>query len=81
MKKIFAVVIASLGLVAALSGCNKQVIDLTYAYDYAQISMPDGSIVEGKVQSWNDYEGEQIQITIDGVTYLVNSINCVLVRH
>lgn len=40
--------------------------------------MPDGSIVEGKVDSWTDYEGEQVQVTIDGTTYLVSSINLVM---
>lgn len=78
MKKFIASAIVSLGLLASLTACNKQVVDLTFSYTWAQIKMPDGSIVEGKVDSWKDYEGEQVQVTIDGTTYLVNSVNLVM---
>ncbi len=59
-------------------GCNKQVIDLTYEYSQAQIKMPDGTVIEGKVDSWNDYEGDQLQVKINGTTYLAHSSNVVL---
>lgn len=64
----------------ALAGCgNKQIVDLTYSYDSAMIMMPDGSIIQGKVQSWRDYEdGDQIQVKINDQTYLVHSSNVVL---
>ena len=78
MKKFIASVVVGIGLMASLTACNKQVIDLTYSYSWAQIKMPDGSIVEGRVDSWTDYEGEQVQVTIDGTTYLVSSINLVM---
>lgn len=78
MRKFIASVIVGIGLLVSLTACNKQVIDLTYSYSWAQIKMPDGSIVEGKVDSWTDYEGEQVQVTIDGTTYLVSSINLVM---
>ena len=42
--------------------------------------MPDGTIVEGRLESWDDYEGDQLQVKIDGVTYLIHSSNVVL-RH
>lgn len=58
--------------------CNKQVIDLTYEYSQAQIKMPDGTVIEGKVDSWNDYEGDQLQVKINGTTYLAHSSNVVL---
>lgn len=61
-----------------MAGCNKQVIDLTYEYSQAQIKMPDGTVIEGKVDSWNDYEGDQLQVKINGTTYLVHSSNVVL---
>lgn len=65
-----------------LSGCsNKQFIDVTYNYNYAYISLPNGECVEGKVTSWKDYEdGDQIQIVIDGVTYLTDTTRAVLVK-
>lgn len=78
MRKFIASVVVSIGLMASLTACNKQVIDLNYSYSWAQFKMPDGSIVEGKVDSWTDYEGEQVQVTIDGTTYLVSSINLVM---
>lgn len=80
MKKIL-VCIACLCIAAIFTSCgNKQVWDTTYTYDTAIISLPDGSIVSGKVQSWRDYkDGEQLQIKIDGKYYLVNSVNAVLI--
>ena len=80
MKKL---VLAAIVLLIALqiTACNKQIVDLTYSYEWAIIKMPDGNIVEGRVQSWKDFEGEQLQVTIDGETYLVNSVNMVLMEH
>ena len=73
MKKKLAIVVSGIVLALGLTGCNKQVIDLTYSYERAIISLPNGEIVDGKVQSWTDYEdGDQIQVKIDGVTYLVH---------
>ncbi len=67
-------------LVALLSGCNKQIIDLTYSFDRAIVGLPNGEVVEGKVQSWKDYEdGDQIQVKIDDVTYLAHSEDVVLI--
>ena len=50
----------------------------TYEYSQAQIKMPDGTVIEGKVDSWNDYEGDQLQVKINGTTYLAHSSNVVL---
>lgn len=66
-------------LMLMLTGCNQQVIDLNYKFDYAWISLPNGECVEGKVQSWTDYEdGDQIQVKIDGITYLTDTTRCVM---
>lgn len=61
-----------------LCGCNQQIIDTTFYYSWAQLKMPDGTIIEGHVDSWTDYEGDQLQVKIDGVTYLVHASNAVL---
>ena len=82
MKKIVALLAAVIVLLSAglLSGCNKQMLDLTYSYEYAIIGLPNGEVVEGRVSSWTDYEdGDQLQIKIDGKTYLVHSSNVVLI--
>lgn len=82
MKKYIAIVLAAVLLVGILilAGCNKQLVDLTYSYEYAIIALPNGEIVEGKVSSWTDFEdGDQLQVKIDGKTYLVHSSNVVLI--
>ena len=82
MKKLIALLLAMILMlsVALLAGCNKQMVDLTYSYEYAIIGLPNGEVVEGKVSSWTDFEdGDQIQVRIDGKTYLVHSSNIVLI--
>ena len=78
MRKIFMVGASVAASVLLMTGCNKQVIDLTYEYSQAQIKMPDGTVIEGKVDSWNDYEGDQLQVKNNGTTYLAHSSNVVL---
>lgn len=78
MKKVIIGVASVLASALLMTGCNKQIIDLTYEYNWAQLKMPDGTIVEGGLDSWDDYEGDQLQVKIDGVTYLVHSSNAVL---
>lgn len=59
---------------------NKEIIDMTYDYSRAIISLPNGETIEGEVQSWRDYEdGDQIQVKISNKTYLVHSSNIVLI--
>lgn len=84
MKRIIGLILAivlTLSVVLTLTSCNKQIFDTTYAFDYALVQFPDGTCEKIEIKSWTDYEdGEQIQITSkDGKTYLVNSVNCVLV--
>ena len=79
MKKTIVLVLALL-LVMTLSACNKQMVDLTYSYERAVLSLPNGEVIEGKVSSWTDFEdGDQIQVRIDGKTYLVHSSNIALI--
>lgn len=60
---------------------NKTLIDLTYAYDTAIIKLPNGDIVQGRVESWTDYkDGDQLQIKVNGKVYLVHSANVVLIK-
>ena len=80
MRK-FAAIVSGIILVISLSGCNKQVVDLTYKYDRAIISLPNGEIIDGKVESWMDFEdGDQIQVKIDGKMYLVHSSQIALIN-
>lgn len=79
MKKIIAVFSVVALLAMTMAGCNYQLIDTTYSYDRAIVQLPDGTIVEGEVDSWKDYEGDQIQVVIDKTTYLVHSTDVVLI--
>lgn len=81
MKKILTAVLILVTMVIFLSGCNKQIFDTTYSFDKVIISLPNGEVIEGKVESWTDYEdGDQIQVKINGTTYLVHSSNIVLIK-
>lgn len=79
MKKalIALMLLASLLLFTACG--NRSLFDTTYTFNYAIIALPDGTYVEGPVDSWRDYEdGDQLQVTIQGVTYLTHASNVVL---
>lgn len=77
MKKMLVVCLVFLVL---LTGCNRQMVDTVYSYDKALICMNDGTVIEGEVQSWRDYENsDQIQVKINGDTYLVHSSNVLLI--
>lgn len=75
---IFIIII--LGILTSLTGCNKQVFDFDYTFNYAIINI-DGEFKEIEISSWKDYEGEQLQIKDkSGNTYLISSYNCTLVN-
>lgn len=78
MKKAILIIMLLLAM-AVFCSCNYVLFDTTYEYDRAQIMLPDGSVVSGKVQKWSDYEGDQLQICIDGVTYLAHAENVVMI--
>ena len=84
MKRIIGLILAVVlvvSLLLTLASCgNKQIFDTTYKFDYALVQFPDGTCEKIEIQKWDDYDGEQIRITSkDGTTYLVNSVNCILV--
>jgi major membrane immunogen (membrane-anchored lipoprotein) len=76
MKKLIAIL-----AVLMLTGCNAQIIDTTWHYNYAYITLPEGS-VEGEVTSWIDYEdSDMVQVRMkDGTTYCTHGSNIVLVQ-
>lgn len=81
MKKKLVAAALLLTMLLSVTGCgNKQMVDMVYKYDRAIVCLPNGEVVEGEVDSWTDYEdGDQIQVKIDGVYYLVHSENVVLI--
>lgn len=80
MKKKLAIIVAILMML--VTGCgNKQMFDTTYTFNKVIINLPDGQVISGEVQSWTDYEdGDQIQVKVNGTTYLVHSSNIVLMN-
>lgn len=78
MKKKLLLALVTIG-VLSLTGCNKTIIDTTYSFDKAIIYLQDGSVIEGKVQTWTDFDGDQIQVKVNGKTYLVHSSNVTLI--
>lgn len=78
MKKFIVALMAAVSLMT-MTGCNKQIIDTTHKFDRAIISLPNGEIVDGAVEKWGDYDGEQLQIKIDGKTYLAHAANVVMI--
>jgi len=81
MKKTLILCMIALLAALTLAGCsNKDEFDSVRRFDRAILRLPDGTIVEGKVQSWTDFEdGDQLQVKINGKTYLIHSSNCVLI--
>lgn len=84
IKAIIATVlvfVVGFGILSVLNSVyNRQIFDVTYSYEYALLSLPGGELVEGKVDSWRDFDdGDQIQVKIDGVTYLTHIANVVLI--
>lgn len=82
MKKMtyFWIAVIAFIVICCLSGCNKQVVDFTYSYERAVLCLPNGEVIDGKVQSWKDFDdGDQIQVKINGKQYLVHSEDIVLI--
>ena len=64
-----------------LAGHERMVVifDSAQSYDYAYISLPNGSMVEGRVEYWSSYDGDMLIVPVDGKTYLTHAANIALV--
>ncbi len=83
MKKIFLVVISMLAICLILAGCgNRAMIDTTFSFSRAIVYSPGGTkVAEGKVTNWRDYnDSDQLQVCIDGKTYLTAAENIILIK-
>ena len=82
MKKIIVIVliiVLCLTLTACQIGNRKIGIDATQTFRWAIIQLGNGELIEGPVDSWRDFnEGDSVQITIKGVTYLTHYANVIL---
>lgn len=79
LKKKIAAVACVVAASALFTGCNKQIFDFNYTFDKAVITVNGESKVYS-IDSWTDYEGEQLQLTLtDGSVILVSSYNTILI--
>ena len=63
-----------------LTACNKQILDLNLKFDRAYVKIGD-EWKDVAIKLWNDYDGEQIQITLqDDTVILTSSMNCILYK-
>lgn len=82
IKKTIALSAIIICFVISLTACNAQIIDTTYKFDYAYVSLGDDLWIEGEVQSWADWDDtDMVQVKIDGITYYTHSSNVVLVSY
>lgn len=71
----------ALATALSLSGCNREVLDMNLAFNRALVKWPDGTVKELNIRKWRGYAGGQIQIkAMDGNSYLISSLNAVLIR-
>lgn len=78
-KKITAALIVISALLILIAGVT---LNPSITYNYAEISLPSGKVVEGKVSSYyNEEIGKQVRFNIifsNGRKYSVDSNNVVL---
>lgn len=80
MCAVFAIMFFVGTMTCAYAWGNQSWFDTTWSFEYVQIAMPDGSWVEGEVQSWQDYEdSDVIQVQVNDKVYLTHYMNVVLV--
>lgn len=76
------IVLSTLLVVPMLASCgNKDVLGLTYRFNYATVKLPDGKIVEGEVEQWaREDKTDSVRVTFkDGKgTYFTHTSNVVL---
>ncbi len=80
MKRAILIVLAVV-LALTVTGCNRGIFDIHQKFDSVILSMPDGSVVRGRVEEWWNYENsDMVQVKVDGVIYLTHARNVVLIR-
>lgn len=83
MKKAKRLLLLStLLVVPLLTACgNKDILGLTYTFDYASVKLPDGTIIDGQVKEWaREDKTDSIRVTFKDRkgTYFTHATNVVL---
>lgn len=83
MKKMLVLILVLALCAITLSACkvgNRQIgFDTTQTFKYAVIQLGNGELIEGKIDTWRDFkDSEEVQITINGITYLTSYENVIM---
>lgn len=81
LRRVFALILlfaVVAGFCVLLTSCNQTILyDLKY--DWAELRTVSGELVIGQVDAWKDFQdGDQIQVKINGITYLTHACNVTL---
>ena len=79
---ILTIAVVLFGFFYVVKGWNVNVIDTEYRFNYAYISMPDGSCCQGEIKSWRDWsDSDMVQVIFtDDTIYFTHSSNVVLIK-
>jgi len=81
MKKIISIILITVIILAFTSCSSNRKLISNGEYNKAVIRFPDGSIVEVEIKNWTLLDNDELVIiSKDGTKYLVNSVNCILIR-
>ena len=82
MKKAKRLLLLLTLLVPLLASCgNKDILGLTYTFEYASVKLPDGTIIDGQVKEWaREDKTDSIRVTFKDSkgTYFTHATNVVL---
>ena len=86
MQKVKKFVLLTILLLPLLTACgssdtsNKEILNDVYKFNYAQVKLVDGSVVDGELDTWSQRsENDTIRVTFkDGKSYSTHTSNVVL---
>lgn len=73
------IVILSALVLLMFTGCNFRLFDTNYSFDRVICNYDGDKFVLG-IDSWKDYDGEQIQVWSGGKVYLLSANKCYMVN-
>ena len=80
MKKLL-IVLSFIFLSFSLSSCNYEMMDMHYQFDKVHTTFDGVHYQCYEIESWTDFEGEQIQVNIKGYgIVLLSSYNSYLIK-
>ena len=77
MKRIFIMIVLVV-VALVLTGCASRIDTAEKRKKYAQLVMPDGTIVEGEFMGGERYSTGWCYYTIDGVTYWTDQLRLMI---